>query len=1060
MPSTNPVDYGADPCGLRNSAWAINLCLMYSGRCDFPEGTFLIGSAPGAKITSRLRFNNVATFTTATPHGLVVGELITLDGFTDSTFNGIGAAKLGFRVDSTPNPTTFTATVPGGNSVLVVEDGWINLIGGDYTSSIPLGFAGSITDPRNGQPLTFSMRDNLTFTGKGAGKTRVKFANHTSTTRGDSFGFNIQMIKCLGNYYTNGGLVSNPTKYPSMPLGATNCKNLTIEGITFDGNYVNNGPKDITIVSVERTAGINTYTTAFPAKFQVNAPPAYSPPVLPAPSNQSSYSHYIDGVVTSGSSNDGTFNGFGPLINTTSLTFQRDMRCPLIGVTRNAFNYAIYTKHPDFNFGYTVGDSITVTGFSNPAFNGSFVVAGFLSAQEVYCVNVGAATTVTSYERLTGVGYYDTAGPHGFTGGETVVITGLADPTMNGTFIVTGAPFANQFSVVNAGTDTGVIAGAGTYQLRSNIAKSWSVPDVALTPQTNAGVNSLFTVAGLNLIGENTIVQDCEFYDFGVGIADAETFVLKSFLPSTVVDRSHGTIVRRNRFGYQGRNSVQATIHAGTSEANTQCSIGGYSSMLVNVIAFARVAATNRNIYTTTERNGLRIGDSVVISGIGDITFDGTFTVDSIISETKFSVTQAGADFPDTYAAAATALMPRPLRILAADCVFEYNRIQGGPNPLTQQCPVHGITPRDTFGAEVRYNNFDGFTGTCFYVDTYPHIGTHVHHNSALNVSAFMALTVQDWYATAVQFGFGNPPSYAAWISAHKDLLIEYNDVLLTGPDSWYYQPALAPLDAVFVINNHDVNRSAYYYPTDYQIPIRPPAPLPAGASRDAAGISTFTTVSPHELQAGMEISVVGVTDGTFNGVFTVLSTPSATEFTVNNQVGPLPNTPVVSGNGFLGINDPVNFPWEIRMSARSRSAGVATYTTTKAHNMQLGYHVTLEGFSDPTFNGQFIVTGMPTTTTFQVANAGPDVATVTESGNFFRYVENVQIRCNTVRRLSGNELFINNGGKFGPSFLPGRPSRCVAPLQQTFYLDCPEGCLDIQCDPGPCKPNDYLYRI
>jgi hypothetical protein len=672
-----------------------------------------------------------------------------------------------------------------------------------------------------------------------------------------------------------------------------------------------------------------------------------------------------------------------------------------------------------------------------------------------------APTSVIGYERISNEAYYDTAGPHGFSGGETVIISGLTtDPSFNGTFTVVGAPTTTQFKVANLGPDTGAIADSGTYQLRSNIAKSWSVPDVALTPQTKAGVNSLFTVAGLNLVGENTIVQDCEFYDFGVGIADAETFVLKSFLPSTVVDRSHGTIVRRNRFGYQGRNSVQATIHPGTSEANTQCAIGGYSSMLVTVIAASRVNATSRATYTTTERHGLRVGDSVVFLGVSDPTFNGTYTVATIISDTKFSVIQAGVDYPDTYMAVGSVLLPRPLRILAADCVFEYNRIEGGPNPLTQQCPVHGITPRDTFGAEVRYNNFDGFTGTCFYVDTFQHIGTHVHHNSALNISAFMALTVQDWYATAVQFGFTNPPSYAAWIAAHRDLLIEYNDVLLTGPDSWYYQPALAPLDAVFVINNHDVNRSAYYYPTDYQIPIRPPAPLPAGASRDAAGISTFTTVSPHELQAGMEISVVGVTDGTFNGVFTVLSTPSATEFTVNNQVGPLPNTPVVSGNGFLGINDPVNFPWEIRMSARSRSAGVATYTTTKAHNMQLGYHVTLEGFSDPTFNGQFIVTGMPTTTTFQVANAGPDVATVTESGNFFRYVENVQIRCNTVRRLSGNELFINNGGKFGPSFLPGRPSRCVAPLQQTFYLDCPEGCLDIQCDPGPCKPNDYLYRI
>jgi hypothetical protein len=56
--------------------------------------------------------------------------------------------------------------------------------------------------------------------------------------------------------------------------------------------------------------------------------------------------------------------------------------------------------------------------------------------------------------------------------------------------------------------------------------------------------------------------------------------------------------------------------------------------------------------------------------------------------------------------------------------------------------------------------------------------------------------------------------------------------------------------------------------------------------------------------------------------------------------------------------------------------------------------------------------------------------------------------------------LVRNNGGQFGNAFLTGRPNRCVAPLEQFFYFDCPEGCLALECDPGPCKPNDYLYRI
>ena len=1085
----------------------------------------------------------MATFNTSTPHGLVVGELITLYGFTDLTFNFNQLPPpyfnypypFGFRVDSVASPTQFTAVVPGADSAFVAEDGWINLVGGGYNSSIILGYAGIVPDPFTGIPFQYLIRDNIAFTGKGAGKTRVRFADHASTKRNDNFGFNIQMLKCLGNYAGN-GVVGAPGAYPGKPVDATNCKNLKIEGITFDGNYTNNGPRDIKIVSVSRTSGINTYNTEYPALIESTTPTVYSPAVLPAPTNQSAIPQYIDGVKT-GPNNDQTFNGFGSIINITTLSFQRDLRCPFISARRTSFTppptaYNIYTKHPQFNFGYTIGDSITVTGFSDASYNGTFTVAGFLSAQEVYCLrslptvaitsyerltNVGiydtganhnfvggetvvitgladasmngtfvvssitapnqftvsnigpdtgvvvdvgvctylySPTQIVGYERLTNVGYYDTVGPHGFTGGEAVVISGLTDASMNGTFVVTGAPSLTQFTVANIGPDTGVIADAGTYSLSSNTAKSWAAPDIGLTPQVDAGVNSSFTVAGLNLVGENTLVQDCEFYDYGVGIADAETFVLKSFLPSTVDTLTKGSTIRRNRFGYQGRNSVQATLYPGSSEANTQCTIGGYSSLQAGINVVKRQA--NVATYTTASKHTLQAGDVIKILGFPPsppaipavAAFNGTFTVLARIDDYNFTVSQVAADVMPGLYLDGSVIMVRSLRIFAKECVFENNRIEGGPNPINQQCPVHGFTPRETNGCEVRYNNFDGFTGTCMYVDSYHHYGTHVHHNSGQNVSAFIALNVQDWYAMIAAIpGSSNPETYSTLISAHKDMLIEYNDVLLTGPASWYYQPAFAPLDAVFVINNHDVNRSAWYYPTDYQIPI-------TTATR-AANVITFTTASDHELQPGFEVSTAGTANGTFSGVFTVATVPNSTQFTVAN-IGP----GATSAGGFVGINNPIHFPWEIKMSARARTGGTATYTTTKAHNMSLGYHVTIEGFTDPTFNGEFIVTGMPTTTTFQVANAGPDVATVTEPGNFFRYVENIQIRCNTVRRLSGNELFVNNGGKFGPSFLAGRPERCVAPLEQTTYLDCPEGCLDLQCDPGPCKPDDYIYRI
>jgi len=1045
MPSYNPVDYGADPCGLRNSAWAISECLNLTGKCHFPVGTFLIGSSPGAKIINRARTGGVATFNTSTAHGLVVGEKITLHGFTDTTFNGPDpgnpATYYGFRVDSTPSSTTFTATVAGPNSGLVVEDGWINLIGGGYTSSILLGYGAAI--------------NNIEITGQGTGKTILKFADHTSTKIFDLYGLNAQMIKTIGTS-TGSGVVGAPGSVKGNPTDATNCKNTLIQGITVDGNYRNNSVADIKISSVQRTNGINTYNFAIPitfpnpygitTQFSAQAPPVYVPPIPPLYTNVGIYQQYISNVVTTGPGSDTTFVNYGQVQNITQFSFQRDVGVVLIQAKRNAVNQATYTRHPNWYFPFTIGESFNVVGFSDATFNGTFVVASFPSINEVLCVNVGPATTVQiiGFERLAGNAIYDTSTPHGFVGGENVQVQGLSDASFNGAFVVNGYPSPTQFTCANPGTNIGPIPDSGTVDL-NQIGRAWSAPDVALTPQVNAGVNSVYTIAGINHTGENALIQDCEFLDFGDGTLNAESFVLKTFLPMTVDDGTPGAKVLRNKFGYQGKNSIQGSLYVGNAEAITEVVIGGFSSLLnpINIISRSAGIAT----YTCVMKHTLRVGDVVVVSGFSDPTFNGSRTVLTLPDSYRFTAASAGPNqLPGLYRDGYV-MMLRSRRIFASDCVIEENQFISGPYRQDTQSPLHAVSVRETADAEVRYNNFNGYNGTCFYVDSFYHKGTYIHNNEALNVGAFIALQINDYYATYLPLGYQNPELYSTFTSAHKNMVIENNNVLLSGPDSWYFQPAYPPINSPFLINNHDVNRSKWYYPTDYQIPV-------ASAVR-SAGISTFTTISAHELQTGMVVTVLGTVDGTFVNQFTVLSTPSATTFTVSN-----PGTPTSTTGGFLGINSPIDFPWEIRPIGYQRTGGVATYTTNKAHQLAIGDHATVEGMSNASFNDETIVTGTPTPTTFTCSSPGPDVAFTSETGNFFRYVENIQIRCNTVRRLSGKSLVINNGGKFSTVFSGGRSTGCVAPLEQFFYFDCPEGCLALECDPGPCKPNDYLYRI
>lgn len=1047
MPSYNPVDYGADPCGLRNSAWAISECLNLTGKCHFPVGTFLIGSSPGAKIINRVRTGGVATFNTSTAHGLVVGEKITLYGFTDPTFNGTGPSQYGFSVLSTPTSTQFTASMPGlayPDAPLVTENGWINLIGGGFTSSILLGYAAAI--------------NNIEITGQGAGKTILKFADHTSTKRFDLYGLNAQMIKTIGTT-TGSGVVGAPLSVKGNPVDATNCKNTLIQGITVDGNYRNNSVSDIKIISVQRTNGINTYNFNIPlvdtnlynpnqlvTQFTTLPPPVYVPPIPPLYTNVSFYQQYISNVITTGPGSDATFVGYGQVQNLTQFSFQRDVGVVLIQAKRNAVNQAIYTRHPNWYFPFTIGNSFTVTGFSNATLNGTFVVLGFPSINEVICVNVGPTTTVqiNGFERLAGNAIYDTATPHGFVGGENVLIQGLSDASFNGTFVVNGYPSPTQFTCANPGTNIGPIPDLGTVDLIET-GRAWSAPDVLLTPQVNAGVNSVYTIAGINHTGENALIQDCEFYDFGDGTLNAESFVLKTFLPMTVEDGTPGAKVLRNKFGYEGSNSIQGTLYVGNAEAITEVVVGGFSSLLnpINVVSRSAGVAT----YTCVMKHTLRVGDVVVVSGFSDATFNGSRTVLTLPDSYRFTAASAGPNqLPGLYLDGIV-MMLRSRRIFASDCVVEENQFISGHYRQDTQSPLHAVTVRETVDAEVRYNNFNGYSGTCFYVDSFFHKGTHLHHNEALNVGAFIALQTNDYYATYLSFGVANPELYSTFTAVHKNMVVENNDVLLSGPNSWYYQPAYPPINSPFLLNNHDVDKSIWYYPTDYQIPV-------TSATR-LTDVTTFTTASAHELQPGFKVTVLKTIIGSFIGKFTVIATPTTTTFTVLN-----PGVNESTTGGLLGIDSPVDFPWEIQPIGFQRTAGVATYTTNKAHQMLVGYHATVEGLSDASFNDEVIVTGTPTLTTFTCASPGPNVAFTSSTGNFLRYVENIQIGCNTVRRLSGDPLVINNGGRFATFFISGRSSGCVAPLNQFFYFDCPEACLALECDPGPCKPNDYLYRI
>jgi 6-phosphogluconolactonase (cycloisomerase 2 family) len=188
----------------------------------------------------------------------------------------------------------------------------------------------------------------------------------------------------------------------------------------------------------------------------------------------------------------------------------------------------------------------------------------------------------------------------------------------------------------------------------------------------------------------------------------------------------------------------------------------------------------------------------------------------------------------------------------------------------------------------------------------------------------------------------------------------------------------------------------------------------PSGAQRSNAvsgnavtGTVTITTTVPHQLFVGETVTINSVpapttpnpaapgtsfTDPGFTGAFTVASVPGPTSFTYTQsllasqfaETTAIPPQAVpatdISGGGSAssavclvttgpGTCSQVNFapkPPIVAATGANRSSNVVTITTTVPHQIFTGQTAVISGVTNTTFNGSFVVTSVPSPTTFK----------------------------------------------------------------------------------------------
>ena len=189
-----------------------------------------------------------------------------------------------------------------------------------------------------------------------------------------------------------------------------------------------------------------------------------------------------------------------------------------------------------------------------------------------------------------------------------------------------------------------------------------------------------------------------------------------------------------------------------------------------------------------------------------------------------------------------------------------------------------------------------------------------------------------------------------------------------------------------------------------------------------SSNVATYTYYNT-TFGAGQTITIAGLSDPTFNGNFTVTANTgdfyNFTAANVGSNVGSSPGTGtatltspvvVVTPSGILNGSTTYNYKIVMRgyhgelsvaspagttttgaaalgvntvnLASCTRSGGLATCTTTVAHNFQNNVPVNVSGTNDAGFNGAFTIASVPTSTTFTFwQNGVPDISGSVSTG-------------------------------------------------------------------------------
>ncbi len=520
------------------------------------------------------------------------------------------------------------------------------------------------------------------------------------------------------------------------------------------------------------------------------------------------------------------------------------------------------------------------------------------------------ASQVVDATWAAGVATITTDTPHHLETGNTVTLTDLTPAGYNGTFVVTRVS-DTQFTYTLVAPPGAFVPPSANGVVITDASWSGGFTTVTTSGGHGLAIGDPVTIAGVTPGGYNGtfLVTDVLPPAFPFDPSTQFRYALAS---------SPGTYVE----------GIARRIGVGVSNASWTMVNGGTATI------------------TTGAVHNLNSGDTVTISGLDPAGYNGTFVI-TRLNANQFSYSLQRSTSPGTYINGGTVL-----RTGAAITTASWAPTAGGTVTATTT-GAHNLEDGDvvTLTGITRPGYNGTFTvsrvsDTQFSYGLADDPGAFITNNPLPAANATIATMTWNRNTRVVTV---NTTAAHNFQSGDRITITTTNTASAAGDP---IPAAAAEFEGTHVVTRVDADTFTYVLQLNPGQFVSTPMP-PSARSQvnrtviDAswnAGIVTIQTDQPHGLAAGSQVVLTGLNPNGYNGVYTVLDTPTGDTYRFNLAGNPgLYVAPTVT-NTVGGLQS--------RITNATWVGGTVTITTASAHGLTTGQTASISGVTPPGYNG------------------------------------------------------------------------------------------------------------